>query len=168
MILQAWVDEKYDPKKAKVSLLDETRILVVTRGSKEHLDLSEERTGRRRLEYTAKKQESFEKIAKKYGLDARDLARINRRPHTTVLEKGETCIVYEVVDRTRSERAEEQWKATPKANRAKKTEKKQEAKKSEEKKEEKREEKKEEPGTGTGTGTGTGSEGPVSSPDDVD
>ena len=117
MILQAWVDDDFDQAKTKVALLDETRILLVTRGSKEHLDLSEERTGRVRLEYTAKKKESFEAIGKKYGLGARDLARINRMPHKTVLEKGETIIVYQVVDKTRSDRARKQWKATPKANR---------------------------------------------------
>lgn len=120
MILQAWVDDDFDEAAAKVALLDETRILVVTRGSKEHLDLSEERTGRARIEYTAKKKESFEAIGKKYGLGARDLARINRMPHTTVLEKGETIIVYQVVDKNRSGRAQKQWKATPKANRGKK------------------------------------------------
>ncbi len=119
MILQAWVAEGFDEAKKKVALLDETRILVVTRGSKEHLDIAEERTGRVRLEYTAKKKESFATIAKKYGLTDRDLARINRRPHTTVIDKGETIIVYQVVDRTRSERADKQWKAAPKDNRGK-------------------------------------------------
>jgi membrane-bound lytic murein transglycosylase D len=122
MILQAWVDDDFDEAKSKVALLDETRILVVTRGGKEHLDLAEERSGRVRVEYTAKKKESFEAIGKKYGLGARDLARINRMPHTTVLEKGDTIIVYQVVDKDRSKRAEEQWKATPKANRKKKAE----------------------------------------------
>jgi hypothetical protein len=36
-----------------------------------------------------------------------------------VLEKGQKIIVYQVADPTRSERAEEQWKKTPKARRDK-------------------------------------------------
>jgi membrane-bound lytic murein transglycosylase D len=117
MILQAWVADDFDEADRKVALLDDTRILVVTRGSKEHLDLAEARVGRVRVEYTAKKKESFEAIAKKYGLTARDLARINRRSHTTVLQPGETVVVYEVVDKTRTERAAKQWQAAPKQGR---------------------------------------------------
>ena len=119
MILQAWVDADWEPSERKVSLLDETRIVVVTRGSKEHLDLSEARTGRERLEYTADQRESYAQIGKKFGLGARDLARINRKPYTTVVEPGETVIVYRVVDKTRSDRAAKQWKQTPKASRKK-------------------------------------------------
>jgi membrane-bound lytic murein transglycosylase D len=114
MILQAWVDKAFDEQASRVALLDETRIIVVTRGSKEHLDMAEARVGRRRVEYTAKKKETYEQIAKKYGLTSRDLARINRKSHTTVVEKGETVIVYEVVDKDRSDRAKKQWKAAPK------------------------------------------------------
>ncbi len=119
MILQAWVAEDFDEAARHVALLDETRIVVVTRGSEEHLELAEARTGRERVEYTAKKDESYETIAKKYGLTARDLARINKKSYKTVVQKGETIIVYKVVDRTRSERAEKQWKAAPKANKGK-------------------------------------------------
>lgn len=117
MVLQAWVDESFDEGKRGVALLDETRILVVTRGSPEHLDHAEQRVGRRRVEYVAKKQESFEQIAKKYGLTARDLARINKRSYRTVLEPGEAIVVYEVVDKDRSDRAKDQWKRQPKDKR---------------------------------------------------
>ncbi|MCA9675141.1 MAG: transglycosylase SLT domain-containing protein, partial [Myxococcales bacterium] len=120
MVLQAWVAESYDEDAEHVALLDPSRILVVTRGSKEHLDLAEARVGRVRLEYTAKGKESFESIAKQFGLTARDLSRINRRSHTTVLDKGETIIVYQVVDKDRSDRAKKQWKKTPKSKRGKK------------------------------------------------
>jgi membrane-bound lytic murein transglycosylase D len=120
MVLQAWVAEDFDEDAAHVALLDPSRLIVVTRGSAEHLELAEERVGRERLEYTATKRESFETIGKKYGLSARDLARINRKPHTTVVEKGETIIVYRVVDKDRSDRAAKQWKKAPKKNRGKK------------------------------------------------
>jgi peptidoglycan lytic transglycosylase D len=113
MVLQAWVSPEWNAKKAKVRLLDETRIVLVTRGSREHLDLAEQRTGRVRLEYTAKKKESFEAIGKKFGLGKRDVARINRTSSETVLEPGQTIIVYEVVDCDRSARAKLQCSKAP-------------------------------------------------------
>src|SRR5262249_35645945 len=106
MILQAWVAPEWSAKKAKVRLLDETRIVLVTRGSREHLDLAAARMGRMRLEYTAKKKESFEAIGKKYGLGKRDVARINRMPADTVVEPGQTIIVYQAVECERSARAQ--------------------------------------------------------------
>ncbi len=120
MVLQAWVDPDFDEGKRKVALLDPSRIIVVTRGSAEHLDLAEERVGRVRVEYTAKGKESFESIGAKYGLTARDLARINRRSYKTVLDEGETIIVYQVVDKDRSERAAEQHKRAPKKGKGRK------------------------------------------------
>jgi membrane-bound lytic murein transglycosylase D len=159
MILQAWVSEDYDADKAHVALLDETRILIVTRGSKEHLDLAEARVGRERFEYVAKKRETYAEIAKKYGLTDRDLSRINRKSHKTVVEKGETVIVYRVVDKDRSERAKEQWKKTPKT----------EKKKGKEEKKKGKEEKKAEPKPKKTADAEPEPEpeGPVASPDDV-
>ncbi len=114
MVMQAWVPAGWSEDAANVRLLDETRIIVVTRGSKEHLELSELRTGRERIEYTATKRESFEDIGKKFGLGKRDVARINKKPPDTVVEAGQTIVIYKVVDHTRSERAEKQWKQMPK------------------------------------------------------
>ncbi|MCE9576341.1 MAG: transglycosylase SLT domain-containing protein [Deltaproteobacteria bacterium] len=113
MIVQAWVAKDWDAKRAKVKLLDERRIMLVTRGSLEHLDLAANRMGRVRLEYTAKRRESFESIGSKFGLGKRDLARINRMPSDTVLEKGQSIIVYQAVDRSRSKRADLQWRKAP-------------------------------------------------------
>jgi membrane-bound lytic murein transglycosylase D len=113
MILQAWVEPEWSAKKAKVRLLDETRIVVVTRGSREHLDLAELRTGRVRLEYSPKKKESFEQIGKKFGLGKRDVARINRMSAETVVEPGQTIIVYQVVECDRSARAQLQCSKAP-------------------------------------------------------
>ena len=97
----------------------EENVLAVLEALPRHRTLGRKLTRRERIEYTAKKDESFETIAKKYGLTARDLARINKKSYKTVVEKGETIIVYRVVDRTRSERAEKQWKAAPKENKGK-------------------------------------------------
>ena len=52
-------------------------------------------------------------------MGSHDLARINRISYDTVLEKGQTIIVYEVADPARSKRADEQWHKTPKARRGK-------------------------------------------------
>ncbi len=114
MVLQGWVAAAWSEDAANVRLLDETRLIVVTRGSKEHVELSEQRTGRERIEYTAKKRENFEDIGKKFGLGKRDVARINKMPPDTVVEAGQTIVIYKVVDHTRSERAEKQWKLMPK------------------------------------------------------
>jgi membrane-bound lytic murein transglycosylase D len=119
MVLQAFVTPDFDPDKAKVALLDDTQCVVVTRGSDEHLDIAEERTGRVRTEYISKGDEKLADVAKKYGMGSHDLARINRISYNTVLAKGQKIIVYQVADPTRSERAEEQWKKTPKSKRAK-------------------------------------------------
>lgn len=123
MIVQAFVPEGWDgagPDGSPVALLDDSRLLVVTRGSDEHMTIMEERIGRERVVYTPDRRESFADIGKKFGLTARDLARVNRRPHDTVVEPGEEVIVYKVVDRTRSERAADQAAAKRRSERKRK------------------------------------------------
>jgi LysM repeat protein len=119
MVLEVFVTPDFNADKAKVSLLDDAQLVVVTRGSDEHLDLAEARTGRVRTEYLSTGNEKLAEVAKRYGMGASDLARINRISSSTVLAKGQKIIVYQVADPTRSERAEEQWKKTPKSRRAK-------------------------------------------------
>ena len=121
MVLLAWVAPGFDAAKHAVNLLDETQLLVVTRGSPEHMDLAEARTGRVRTEYVAQGKEKLADIAKKFGMGSHDLARINRVSYDTVLAKGQTIIVYQVADPNRSKRADEQWKKTPRARRGKLT-----------------------------------------------
>jgi membrane-bound lytic murein transglycosylase D len=119
MVLVAWVSDEFDADKRHIALLDETQLVVVTRGSPEHMDLAEARVGRVRTEYVAQGKEKLGDIAKKFGMGSHDLARINRISYDKVLAKGDKIIVYQVTDPTRSERAEEQWKKTPKARRGK-------------------------------------------------
>jgi len=119
MVLVAWLPPKFDAAKHEVSFLDENELEIVTRGSPEHLDLAEKRAGRVRTEYVAKAKEKLADIAKKFGMGSHDLARINRISYDTVLEKGQSCIVYEVQDPGRSKRADEQWQKTPRARRGK-------------------------------------------------
>lgn len=159
MVLQAWVANDWDQSKTNVRLLDETRIIVVTRGSKEHLELSEARTGRERIEYTATKPESYEQIGKKFGLGKRDVARINKKPPDTIVEAGETIVIYKVVDRTRSERAEKQWKQLPKSEKKKSAKPKATGKRAEAENEEEGDDK-----TAAAPPAGDG-DGPVTSPE---
>jgi membrane-bound lytic murein transglycosylase D len=119
MVLVAWVGEDFDAEKRHVVLLDEAQLLIVTRGSPEHMDAAEARLGRVRTEYVATSKEKLADVAKKFGMGSHDLARINRFSYDTVLEKGQKIIVYQVTDPSRSERAEEQWKKTPKDRRGK-------------------------------------------------
>jgi membrane-bound lytic murein transglycosylase D len=119
MVLVAWLPPQFDAAKHEITFLDETELAIVTRGSPEHLDLAEQRAGRVRSEYVAKGKEKLADIAKKFGMGSHDLARINRISYDTVLEKGQSCIVYEVQDPGRSKRADEQWHKTPRARRGK-------------------------------------------------
>ncbi|HET9993573.1 MAG TPA: LysM peptidoglycan-binding domain-containing protein, partial [Kofleriaceae bacterium] len=119
MVLVAWLPPQFDAAKHEITFLDENELSIVTRGSPEHLDLAEQRAGRVRTEYVAKAKEKLADIAKKFGMGSHDLARINRISYDTVLEKGQSCIVYEVQDPGRSKRADEQWQKTPRARRGK-------------------------------------------------
>src|SRR5215468_1928162 len=119
MVLLAWVAPDFDADARHVNLLDEAQLAVVTRGSPEHLDLAEARTGRVRTEYTAQGKEKLADVAKKFGMGSHDLARINRISYDTVLTKGQMIIVYQVADPSRSKRADDQWKKTPRARRGK-------------------------------------------------
>jgi len=121
MVLVAWVDEGFDAARRGVVLLDPAKLLIVTRGSPEHLDLAEARLGRVRTEYVAPGKEKLADVAARFGMRKYDLARINRIDAETTLAKGDKIVVYQVVDPRRSDRATEQWNKTPKAQRGKVT-----------------------------------------------
>jgi len=119
MILVAWVPPGFDADKRRITLLDDSQLVVVTRGSPEHLDLAEQRTGRVRMDYIATGTEKLAEVAKRFGMGPYDLGRINRIPYNTVLKKGDKIIVYQVADPSRSQRASEQWSKTPRGRRGK-------------------------------------------------
>jgi len=108
MVLQVWVDTKVKPEKLGIATLDETRLHIVQTGSLEHIELTEGRLGRKRTIYTVKSGGTFADVGKKYGLSKYDLARINQKPPNTELTKGDQVVVYEVVDKTKSGRAQRQ------------------------------------------------------------
>ena len=105
MVLEAWVAPDFDADAHHIALLDETQLQIVTRGSAEHLDVAEERTGRARSEYKATGKEKLADVAKKFGMGSHDLARINRISYDTTLTKGQTIIVYQVVDHAGAQQA---------------------------------------------------------------
>jgi hypothetical protein len=72
-----------------------------------------------RSEYTAQGTQKLDDIARRYGMSKWDLGRINRMSSDSVLKKGDKIIVYVVKDPSRSQRADEQWKKTPRVMRGK-------------------------------------------------
>lgn len=119
MIVQAFVAKEFVAAPESLTLLDDALLFVVTRGSAEHLDIAEERVGRVRLEYRPSSRETFAQIGKRYGLTEYDMARINRKSAKTVVEPGEAVVVYQVVARDRSPRAEAQSRAAPRPRHSK-------------------------------------------------
>lgn len=115
MVLQAFVAPDFEPAKKNVRLLDPKRIVLVEAGSSDHLDRAEKRMGRRRVVYEVKDGDNLTTIGRRYGLTARDLARINRIPPNATLQVGQEIIVYEVVDPGKSDRAAQQGRQARRA-----------------------------------------------------
>jgi len=117
MVVVAYVDHDFDAAAHNVKLLDETRLMIVTSGSAEHLDLVEGRKGRVRKIVKAKDGDTFEKLGKPHGLSKYDVARINRRSHNDELHKGDEVILYVIVDKAKAKKAgvkDTTWKNKPK------------------------------------------------------
>jgi membrane-bound lytic murein transglycosylase D len=102
MVLMVFVPPDFEPERRNVALLDDSRLLIVTTGSPEHLDIYEGRKGRVREVLVVKPGDTLESIGKRYSLTKYDVARINRRGYTTPLRPGEELVVYKVVDRAKA------------------------------------------------------------------
>ncbi len=92
LVLQLYVRKDFD--RAGVALLDPTKVRVVTLGSEEFLELQTAKRGKTRLQYTARAGDTLAKIARRYGLQPGDLARVNRLSYTADLTDGQRIIVY--------------------------------------------------------------------------
>jgi membrane-bound lytic murein transglycosylase D len=92
LVLQLYVRKDLD--RASVALLDPSRVRVVTLGSEEFLALETARRGKTRLPYVARAGDTLAKIARRYGLQPGDLARVNRLSYTSELSAGQTIYVY--------------------------------------------------------------------------
>jgi membrane-bound lytic murein transglycosylase D len=109
MVLDVWVNKDFDT--SQVALVDPARVRVVTTGSDEFFDLVETLRGRKRVIYLCRAGDTMQKVAKKYGLTAADLERINRLSKSTVLQPGQSLMVY--VQMSERERAEALRKLVP-------------------------------------------------------
>ena len=92
MVLQAFIAPGRMPR--GVRLLPAEQATIVVAGSSPFLDLHEERKGRRRLSYTIRPKDSLARIARRFGLSARSLMRINHIGPNATLRPGATLIVY--------------------------------------------------------------------------
>jgi membrane-bound lytic murein transglycosylase D len=117
MVIVGWVPPDYDPAAHNVKLLDETRLMVVTTGSAEHLDIVEGRKGRVRKLVKVKKGDTFEKLGKPHGLSKYDVARINRKSYNDDLAEGDELVLYVIVDKAKAKKMgvkDTTWKNHPK------------------------------------------------------
>ena len=92
LVLQLYVHKELD--RAAVALLDPAKVRVVTLGSEEFLALQTARRGKTRLQYTARAGDTLAKIARRYGLQPGDLARINKLSYSSALSEGQKVVVY--------------------------------------------------------------------------
>ncbi len=110
MVIVVWTSKSFSPATKNIAVLDPARIQIVKAGSKPHIEQAETRIGRKRIVVRAKKEQSLTSIGKRYGLSARDLARINHLPPDTELKIGQEIIVYKVFNPKGSKRAATQAK----------------------------------------------------------
>jgi membrane-bound lytic murein transglycosylase D len=92
LVLQLYVRKDFD--RAGVALLDPGKVRAVTLGSDEFLALEAARRGKTRLQYEARPGDTLAKIARRYGLQPGDLARINRLSYNSELTEGQRIYVY--------------------------------------------------------------------------
>lgn len=92
MILQLFVPQRFDLSRAVVLADDQVRVLVV--GSEEFFEYHEAQRGRVRLRYRVQPGDTLTAIARRFGLEVPDLARINRFATDTTLRAGQDIVVY--------------------------------------------------------------------------
>ena len=92
LVLQIFVKKSFD--RTGVALLDPARVRAVTLGSEEFLALEAARRGKTRLQYVARPGDTLAKIARRYGLQPGDLARINKLSYSSELGEGQRIVVY--------------------------------------------------------------------------
>jgi membrane-bound lytic murein transglycosylase D len=92
LVLQLYVRKDFD--RAGVALLDPGKVRAVTLGSEEFLALEAARRGKTRLQYVARPGDTLAKIARRYGLQPGDLARINKLSYSSELGEGQRIFVY--------------------------------------------------------------------------
>jgi membrane-bound lytic murein transglycosylase D len=92
MTLQAYIPKSHNLARAYV--LDEKDARVIAVGSPEFFDHFEGLKGRKRVEIAARDGDTFQGVAKRYGLTMGMLERINHRSRSTKLLPGDRLVVY--------------------------------------------------------------------------
>ncbi|MBI2390550.1 MAG: transglycosylase SLT domain-containing protein [Deltaproteobacteria bacterium] len=92
MTLQVFATKSSDLSRVVFMKEGEVKILAV--GSDEFYDHEEAANGRKRATVLAAGGETLEQLGKKHGLSPAKMEKINRRPRSDVLAKGEAVIVY--------------------------------------------------------------------------
>jgi len=92
MQLQLFVSKSADL--SRVVFLKEGDVKILAVGSDEFYDHEEAAKGRKRTTVHATGGETLEAVGKKHGMSAVMMEKINRRPRSDVLAKGEAAIVY--------------------------------------------------------------------------
>ncbi|RMG94896.1 MAG: LysM peptidoglycan-binding domain-containing protein, partial [Deltaproteobacteria bacterium] len=92
--LQVLVAEDFDPSAAGVVVLERDEVELVVRGSRAHLEAELARRGLVRRGYRVRRRDDVAKVARKFGLSASDVARINGISRTARLRPGQVLVVY--------------------------------------------------------------------------
>ena len=92
MTLQVFVPKSADLSRVVAMKEGDVKILAI--GSDDFYALEEAQKGRKRTTVYAGGGETLEAVGKKYGIKPGSMEKINRRPRTDVLAKGEAVIVY--------------------------------------------------------------------------
>ena len=92
MVLQLFVSPDLD--RNALALLDPAGLRVVQIGSEEFHEIEVALRGKTRLTYTARAGDTLTKIARRYGLAAPDLARVNRFSWNAALSEGQPVVIY--------------------------------------------------------------------------
>jgi membrane-bound lytic murein transglycosylase D len=98
MTLQVFVPKTADL--SRVVFLKEGDVKILAVGSDEFYDHEEAAKGRKRTTIHAVGGETLEALGKKHGLSPAMMEKINRRPRSDVLTKGEAVIVYVPIDKS--------------------------------------------------------------------
>lgn len=98
MMLQVFVPKNADL--ARVVFLKEGDVKLLAVGSDEFYDHEEAARGRKRTTVHATGGETLEALGKKHGMTPAMMEKINRRPRSDLLVKGEAVIVYIPLDKS--------------------------------------------------------------------
>lgn len=93
-VLQIVVPKSFDPRAAKIVVLEQSAVDLVIRGSREHLEAGLKQRGLVRRGYKTRKGDTLEKIGKRFDLTDGDLARINGIDRSHTPAAGELLVVY--------------------------------------------------------------------------